>query len=228
MAQVWAAPQRRAVASLPAADLPAVKARGALRVLAVDLKEPDEFFQFTGTPGFDREILEGFAKLNELRLEPAARCTGVVVDQDGRGVAGALVEAAFAHARAAGLRVRPVCSYVRAWAQRHPRYAAYLDRASWADEIRKLEQAARGATGSESRTAEGMQKQLEALQKQLGAAEGKAEGKAEALLKIVMKRGLPITPHAALTALPRPDLRGTAGVSGRRVCYSNLSPGLNR
>jgi hypothetical protein len=41
--------------------------------------------------------------------------------------------------------------------------------------LRKLEQAARGATGSESRTAEGMQKQMEALQKQLGAAEGKPE-----------------------------------------------------
>jgi ABC-type amino acid transport substrate-binding protein len=53
-------------------DLPAVKARGSLRVLAVDLKQPDEFFQFEGTAGFDREILEGFAKLNALRLEPVA------------------------------------------------------------------------------------------------------------------------------------------------------------
>jgi hypothetical protein len=41
--------------------------------------------------------------------------------------------------------------------------------------LRKLEQAARGAAGSESRTAEGMQKQMEALQKQLGAVEGKPE-----------------------------------------------------
>lgn len=38
----------------------------------------------------------------------------------GRGVAAALVEAAFAHARAEGLRVLPLCSYVRAWARRHP------------------------------------------------------------------------------------------------------------
>jgi ABC-type amino acid transport substrate-binding protein len=59
-------------ASSPAADIAAVKARGALRVLAVDLKEPDEFFQFSGTPGFDREILEGFARLHALRLEPLA------------------------------------------------------------------------------------------------------------------------------------------------------------
>jgi ABC-type amino acid transport substrate-binding protein len=59
-------------ASTGADDLAAVKARGSLRVLAVDLKEPDEFFQFEGTPGFDREILEGFAKLNALRLQPVA------------------------------------------------------------------------------------------------------------------------------------------------------------
>jgi len=63
-----------ATAALPAAaaDLAAVKARGSLRVLAVEMKPPDEFFQFEGTPGFDREILEGFAKLTGLRLEPIA------------------------------------------------------------------------------------------------------------------------------------------------------------
>ena len=61
-----------AAPSATAADLAAVKARGSLRVLAVDLKEPDEFFQFEGAPGFDREILEGFAKLNALRLSPVA------------------------------------------------------------------------------------------------------------------------------------------------------------
>jgi ABC-type amino acid transport substrate-binding protein len=55
-----------------AADLAAVKERGVLRVLAVDLHEPDEFFQFSGAPGFDREILEGFARLHGVRLEPVA------------------------------------------------------------------------------------------------------------------------------------------------------------
>jgi predicted GNAT family acetyltransferase len=38
----------------------------------------------------------------------------------GRGVAGALVEAAVAHARAQGLKIRPACSYVRSWVHRHP------------------------------------------------------------------------------------------------------------
>jgi predicted GNAT family acetyltransferase len=37
-----------------------------------------------------------------------------------RGVAAALVEAAFAYARQEGLRVLPLCSYVRAWVRRHP------------------------------------------------------------------------------------------------------------
>jgi len=39
---------------------------------------------------------------------------------EGRGIAAALVAAALAHARAAGLRVRPVCSYVARYMQRHP------------------------------------------------------------------------------------------------------------
>lgn len=38
----------------------------------------------------------------------------------GRGIAGVLVDAALAEARAQGWRVRPVCSYVRAHMRRHP------------------------------------------------------------------------------------------------------------
>lgn len=40
--------------------------------------------------------------------------------QQGRGIAAALVAAALAHARAQGLKVNPLCSYVRAYMQRHP------------------------------------------------------------------------------------------------------------
>ena len=39
---------------------------------------------------------------------------------EGRGLAARIVADVFAHARAAGLRVVPACSYVRAWAHRHP------------------------------------------------------------------------------------------------------------
>ena len=49
--------------------------------------------------------------------------TGVPAQVGGRGIAGALVAAAFEHARTAGWRVVPACSYAAAWIARHPRYA---------------------------------------------------------------------------------------------------------
>lgn len=45
---------------------------------------------------------------------------------EGRGIAGELVRAVFTHAQREGLRVAPVCSYVRAWARRHPDTASLL------------------------------------------------------------------------------------------------------
>lgn len=44
----------------------------------------------------------------------------------GRGIASRLVQAAFEHAREAGLRVRPDCPYVAAWSKRHPESHALL------------------------------------------------------------------------------------------------------
>jgi ABC-type amino acid transport substrate-binding protein len=65
------------LAPLPAAsgDLPEVKQRGVLRVLRMDVRADDEFFPLPrggapAAPGFDREVLEGFASLHRLRLEP--------------------------------------------------------------------------------------------------------------------------------------------------------------
>lgn len=46
--------------------------------------------------------------------------TGVPPALEGRGIAAALVAAALAHARDAGLKVNPLCSYVRVYLQRHP------------------------------------------------------------------------------------------------------------
>jgi hypothetical protein len=46
--------------------------------------------------------------------------TGVHPSLQGRGIAAALVRAALDHARAQGLKVRPACSYVRAYMRRHP------------------------------------------------------------------------------------------------------------
>lgn len=39
---------------------------------------------------------------------------------EGRGVAARLVQAAFEHAAAQGLKLRPRCSYVLAYVKRHP------------------------------------------------------------------------------------------------------------
>jgi predicted GNAT family acetyltransferase len=45
--------------------------------------------------------------------------TGVPAAIGGRGIAGALVQAAVEFARASGLRVRPACSYAASWMERH-------------------------------------------------------------------------------------------------------------
>ena len=42
----------------------------------------------------------------------------------GRGIAAALVERALAYARTEGLKVHPVCSYVRGYLERHPEHRA--------------------------------------------------------------------------------------------------------
>lgn len=39
---------------------------------------------------------------------------------EGRGIAAAMARAAFAYADASGLKVRPACSYIRAYMNRHP------------------------------------------------------------------------------------------------------------
>ncbi|MCP1375609.1 GNAT family N-acetyltransferase [Dyella lutea] len=46
--------------------------------------------------------------------------TGVPPAARGKGMAAALVAAAFAEARRRGWRVRPSCSYAAVWAGRHP------------------------------------------------------------------------------------------------------------
>jgi ABC-type amino acid transport substrate-binding protein len=59
-----------ATAAVRAADLPALKQRGTLRVI-VAADEAKETFDARGgsNPGFEREILEGFARKEGLRLE---------------------------------------------------------------------------------------------------------------------------------------------------------------
>ncbi len=55
--------------------------------------------------------------------------TEVHTSLQGRGIAAALVQAALDQARALGLKVRPACSYVRAYMRRHPETQDLLDTA---------------------------------------------------------------------------------------------------
>jgi predicted GNAT family acetyltransferase len=67
--------------------------------------------------------LAGGLALCAYRLQPGeVSFTHTEVPQalEGRGIAAALVAAALAWARAEGLRVRPLCSYVAAYIKRHP------------------------------------------------------------------------------------------------------------
>jgi predicted GNAT family acetyltransferase len=54
--------------------------------------------------------------------------TEVPPQLEGRGFASTLVRAAFDHARENGLDVLPVCSFVSAWARRHPEVEPLLAR----------------------------------------------------------------------------------------------------
>jgi uncharacterized protein len=54
--------------------------------------------------------------------------TEVPPQLEGRGIASRLVRAAFDHAKANGMDVLPVCSYVSAWTRRHPEVESLLAR----------------------------------------------------------------------------------------------------
>lgn len=52
--------------------------------------------------------------------------TEVAASLEGRGIAGALVQAVLDHARANGLKIAPLCSYANAYMRRHPESASLL------------------------------------------------------------------------------------------------------
>lgn len=59
----------------------------------------------------DYRIDAGVMLLTHTEVPPALQ---------GHGIAAQLVAAALAHAQASGLRVQPLCSYVRTYLRRHP------------------------------------------------------------------------------------------------------------
>ena len=74
-------------------------------------------------------IVEGRPCVADYRLADGVMTithTEVAPPLEGRGIAGALVQAALDHARAAGWKVRPLCSFARAYMRRHPETASLL------------------------------------------------------------------------------------------------------
>jgi predicted GNAT family acetyltransferase len=77
---------------------------------------------------FEAEV-DGELSIAEYRLAgDVMSLTHTVVPeaQEGRGIASALAEAAFAHAKAEGLKVRPLCAFMAAYVQRHPELKSQL------------------------------------------------------------------------------------------------------
>jgi uncharacterized protein len=74
-------------------------------------------------------VVDGHRCVCDYRLDGAVmhiHHTEVAPSLEGRGIAAALVQAALAHARAAGWKVNPLCSYVRSYMRRHPETAELL------------------------------------------------------------------------------------------------------
>ena len=74
-------------------------------------------------------VVEGQSSVLDYRLHGHVMTidhTEVPAALRGRGIAASLVQAAFDHARSAGWRVVPACSYAAAFAARHPEHADLL------------------------------------------------------------------------------------------------------
>ena len=74
---------------------------------------------------FEVEYEGRLSELTYERRDGAIRYlhTGVPRELEGHGIAGRLAEAALEYARAEGLRVVPLCPYVRRYVQDHPEFA---------------------------------------------------------------------------------------------------------
>ena len=74
-------------------------------------------------------LIEGHLCVADYQVSPGVlhlTHTGVHPSLEGRGIAAALVAAAFAHAKAQSLKIDPVCSYVRVYIRRHPETQAWV------------------------------------------------------------------------------------------------------
>jgi len=71
---------------------------------------------------FEAHLPEGVCRADYRRVGNTLHMVHTEVPREvrGRGVAGRVVEAALDYAQSQGLKVMPLCSYVRAYFQRHP------------------------------------------------------------------------------------------------------------
>ena len=69
----------------------------------------------------DYRRLDGLLVIDHVEAPPALR---------GSGAAGRLMEGIVAHARAAHLKITPVCGYADAWLKRHPQYTDLISQAA--------------------------------------------------------------------------------------------------
>ncbi|GAA3160228.1 GNAT family N-acetyltransferase [Planomonospora alba] len=87
--------------------------------------------EFVPEKGFYEATVDGehAGQLELVRRDGVIVYTHTEVDPafEGRGVGGALVRAALDAARAEGAKVRPRCSFVKNWIDRHPTYAELVE-----------------------------------------------------------------------------------------------------
>ena len=77
---------------------------------------------------FEAMLPEGLARADYRRVANTLHMIHTEVPRavEGRGIAGELVQAALDYAAANGLKVLPLCSYVRGYMRRHPESEALL------------------------------------------------------------------------------------------------------
>jgi len=86
----------------------------------------DDVRDNTAQQRFELDLDGGRIALANYRISGAAMAishTEVPKELEGRGIGSRLVRGVLAQARARGLKVRPLCPFVRAYMDRHPEYA---------------------------------------------------------------------------------------------------------
>nr|WP_300009074.1 GNAT family N-acetyltransferase [Pseudonocardia sp.] len=73
--------------------------------------------------------LAGFAEYRLRSGRAVFTHTEIDDDQQGRGLAGRLAQAALGRVRGRGLQVIPLCPYIAAYIRRHPEYVELVDAA---------------------------------------------------------------------------------------------------